>query len=174
MDNNNELRTNYNKTSEQNLQNRINPYNLNNKEKEQVWQITQKKEKAIQFEKDDYKNNWEKRFKSELDRLKKPQKPELKHDYKLQKNKQNTLKNTFDLGGTKPRMTDIETRQTAWNNVKNNHLKKRQDIKRAANKDIDKILDNARQEGRGPKPKLQQEFKRTHDHNKNREQDRTR
>jgi len=140
----------FNKAAEQYIQNRISPYNLTTNEKEQVWQLAQDREKSIQAERDDYRGNWQDRFKNEIDRLKGQQKPELQYNHP----------------GNRQLPTDMQIRRMAQDNVQRNHLGAIRDIERTTDQRIGAILDHARKEGRGPQQREQnhtQENNRDHD-----------
>ncbi|MBI1227817.1 MAG: hypothetical protein GC192_21460, partial [Bacteroidetes bacterium] len=118
----------FNRTAEQSVQNRITPYKLNENEKMEVWQLVDKRNKDVQEERKDFRENWQERFDTELDRLggeQRPQ-PQLNHP------------------GDRQMMTDMQMRQQAQRNIQQDHLNTTRNIERTADKNIDMVLDNAR------------------------------
>lgn len=129
----------FNKSAEQSVQNRISPYDLNQNETEQVWQLVDERNNKIDAERNDFKENWQERFNNELDNLKGQQNPQLQHNL-----------------GNRTLPTDMQIRQQAQRNVQQSHLQTIQNIGRDTDNKIDAILDNARQDGRSPQQTQEQ------------------
>lgn len=153
LDNQKPITNDFNIKSEQELQNRISPYNLNDNEKDQIWQIAAQRDKDLKAEDLDFNENYNDRVDNVLEQLKSDQKPKLEKDYTPQ--------------GAMTQRSDSDLTRDAHDKTKANFRANLQNIERDADKKINQILDKAREEGRGPQT-LDQNRTLTQEFNRNR------
>ena len=141
----------FNKVTDRDIQMRISPYRLNEKETGQVWKTVQDRDKAIEMEKKDYKKNFEERLNQEYTRLRAERKASPQHNLGRSYNYDTTLLHQ------------------AHQNVRVDHKGRIKDYYRNTEKQIDTLLDKARENGRGPQSEMNRDFQRAHDHDQNRD-----
>lgn len=140
LDNQRPITNNFNINAEQDVQNRISPYDLTKDEKEKVWQIVDERNKNIDAERQDYRDNWNDRVDKEKDKIRGQQQPQA----------QLTM-------GDRQLPTQDQVTRMARQNVQREHLGKIRGYEHSADKQINQVLDSAKEQGRGPKNKEQQQ-----------------
>lgn len=152
LDNQRPTTNNFNRNAEKDVQNRMSPYDLTNDEKEKIWQIVDDRNKNIDAERQDYRDNWKDRFDKEVDRLRGQQQPQPQLNM-----------------GDRQLPNQAQLNRMARQNVQRDHLGKIRGYEHNADNKINQVLDNAREQGRGPQTQDQQQEKSlTQDFNRNR------
>lgn len=135
---------NFNISAEKDVQNRIQGYDLNKEETSQIWQSVSQRSEALDAQKEHFEKDYNKLFKTEYDKLRGDQEPAPR------------------LEPENSRATDAQLRSEAHYNVQEQYLQNRKGIYKEANRKIDKILEQARNDGRGRQSDLQRGFSRAH------------
>lgn len=138
---------NYNKSAEQILANRLNAYQLNTEEKEQVWQIVGERDNQIKEEKAYFKENFEELKSKEHEKLRGEEQPKPQYTMEPKKENYNNLASV------------------AQANVQNNHYNTLSSIEKNADKQINSILKQSKERENQSYPDIQQDFKNAHDNN---------
>lgn len=128
------INNDFNISAEKNLQNRMEAYQLTDKERQTIWQNVQNRDKDIEGEKKQFNNQdvWNQRFKEAYDDIKSRQKPNPQYNYT-----QN------------PQVSDFQIRQQAANQVQQNHFAKIKGLRQNCDNQNEAIFKNAFQQGRG-------------------------
>lgn len=140
LDNQRPISNNFNRNAEQDVQNRISPYDLTKDEKEKVWQIVDERNNNMDAERKDYRDNWKDRVDTEKDKIRGQQQPQP----------QLTM-------GDRKLPTQEQVNRLAIQNVQREHLGKIRGYEHSADKQINQVLDNAKEQGRGPQSQEQQQ-----------------
>ncbi len=146
----NEKRTNqqFNTSAELVIENRISSYKLYDNERSDIWEIVGNRDKLIREQKDYFNDNKERLVNREYDQLRGEQAPPQELNY----------------GPAQPRNAILRGR--AEINVLNTQHQALMEIQKISDKKIDRILDNAREQGRGPQSELKHDFQKAHDHDR--------
>jgi hypothetical protein len=155
LDNQKPINNNFNISAEQNLQNKMKSYNLTKDEKQMILETATKRENDIQKVKQAYndKGTHSQMVKAEHDKLRAEQKPAPQRH--LVPKGAPTMENSQSL------------KIKAQRNVQLNYLNTVKNIREKSDARINQIFDNAKEDGRGPKSHLQQQFQKAHDHDHN-------
>lgn len=124
----NKYTSDFNKFAEKELDNRISPYNLNENEMREIWQIVGDKNATLEK----HEKNFNSILKEEYERLLSERGSHAE----------------LNLGRATPTNATLEL--VADNLVRANYFKEEKNINRECDQKIDAILENAREDGRGP------------------------
>lgn len=141
----------FNSSAEKYLQNRISGYKLNEKERVDIWQLAAKRNELIKGQEEYYVANKEKLEKEEYDKLRGAQSPVPE----------------LNFGRTQPSNAILKNR--AYENIRGAHISAKNEINRNIDKQIDHILNSARENGRGPAPNMNNDFNRARDTDRDRD-----
>lgn len=135
----------YNRNAESRIAKLVTVYQLSKEEKGKIWELTGERNKLLGSQQQYYNDNREQLVAKEYDKLRGAQSPQAQ----------------YNLGPAQPRNGILMDRATR--NVYNENEQALKDINKNIDKRISNVLENAREEGRGPKSELQQDFDRARD-----------
>lgn len=137
----------FNISAEKELQNRIKGYDLTENEAEQIWISIPERDNQIAENDQYFEENWEQLQSEEYNRL-------------LTEERPNPQLNMTRAGHNQR----AALLQQAYNNVESKMVGKQAEINQNWDNKIDNILNQAQEQGRGPKSEMQQDFQKAHDH----------